>query len=87
MDDNTTKVIMAIIALISAIVTPLILLYVTKKQNEKLDNNQAGIVQVAEKVDTYHKEVNGKMGELLETTKQLATAKEKARADAATKKQ
>lgn len=31
------------------------------------------------KVDEYHKEVNGKMGQLIETTKELATAKEKAR--------
>lgn len=36
-------------------------------------------VKAKTKVDKYHKEVNGKMGELIETTKQLATAKEKAK--------
>jgi hypothetical protein len=68
MDDNTTKVLMAVIALVSAVVTPLVVVLV-------------GNIQ-ARKIDKYHKEVNGKMGTLLETTKQLATATEKARADA-----
>jgi ABC-type bacteriocin/lantibiotic exporter with double-glycine peptidase domain len=65
MDANTKDVLMALIALISAIVTPIVVVYVGKIN--------------AKKVDDYHKEVNGKMGLLLETTKQLAT--EKARAD------
>lgn len=83
MDDNTTKVLMSLIALISAVVTPLILLYVTKKQNEKIDSNQQVLTknqnQITEKVDEYHKAVNGNMEKLLKTTEELATAKEKAR--------
>lgn len=66
MDANTKDVLMAVIALISAVVTPLVVVYVNKQTNKK--------------VDEYHKEVNGKMGQLLETTKELATAQEKARA-------
>jgi hypothetical protein len=81
MDDNTHDVLMAVVTLISAIVTPLILVYVTRKQNEKIDANKAGIEKVVEKVDEYHKEVNGNMSKLLETTKELATAQEKARAE------
>lgn len=83
MDANTKDVLMAIIALISAIVTPLILLYVTKKQNEKIDSNQVALTtnqqQITAKVDEYHKEVNGNMAKLLKTTEELATANEKAR--------
>lgn len=72
MDDNTTKVLMAVIALISAVVTPIVLVYVTKKQNEKID-------VVEKKLDENHRLTNGHMAALLETTKQLATAQEKAR--------
>lgn len=78
MDANTKDVLMALIALISAVVTPLVVVYVGRV-------NAAKIASVKEKVDEYHKEVNGKMGTLLETTKELATAQEKARADAETK--
>lgn len=72
MDANTKDVLMAVIALISAVVTPLVVVYVGKMN--------------AKKVDDYHKEVNGKMGMLLETTKDLATATEKARAKSEDKK-
>lgn len=41
---------------------------ITTKQNKR----------IAEKVDSYHKEVNGKMGELLVTTKALGNAEGKA---------
>jgi hypothetical protein len=78
MDDNTTKVVMAIIALISAVVTPLVLVIVTKMQNNKIDKNQ---IEIVEKVDVYHKEVNGNMAKLLKTTADLATAQEKARGE------
>jgi hypothetical protein len=86
MDNNTHDVLLAVIALVSAIVTPLVLVYVTRKQNEKIDGNAKIISSVAEKVDGYHKEVNGNMAKLLETTKDLATAQEKARAEDAKKK-
>lgn len=86
MDDNTTKVVMAVIALISAVVTPLVLVIVTKMQNKQIATNQAetktAIGTVTEKVEVYHKEVNGNMAKLLDTTKELATANEKARASA-----
>lgn len=84
MDDNTTKVIMAIIALVSAVVTPLVLVYVTRKQNEKIDANQVQITSkvdiVEKKLDENHQLTNGHMTKLLETTAELATANEKVRA-------
>lgn len=84
MDANTKDVLMAIIALISAVVTPLILLYVTKKQNEKIDNNQIALTanqnQITAKVEEYHKEVNGHMTQLLKTREDLGAANEKVRA-------
>lgn len=83
MDDNTTKVLMAIISLISAVITPIVVVYVTKKQNEKIDSNQVALTanqnQIKATVEEYHKEVNGNMGKLLKTTEELATANEKAR--------
>lgn len=72
MDGNTKDVLMAIIALVSAVVTPFIVLYVNKRQLEKIDT-------VEKKLDENHKLTNGHMSTLLETTKQLATANEKAR--------
>lgn len=84
MDDNTTKVIMAIIALISAVVTPLVLVIVTKMQNKQIATNQvetkAAIGGIQDKVEVYHKEVNGNMSKLIDTTRELATAREKVRA-------
>lgn len=84
MDDNTTKVVMAIIALISAVVTPLVLVIVTKMQNKQIAKNQtetkAEIGVVKEDVKEYRKEVNGHMTKLLQTTGELATANEKVRA-------
>lgn len=76
MDDNTKEVVMAVIALISAIVTPVVLVIVTRLQNKKIDSNHA---ETIEKVEVYHKEVNGNMENLLKTTKDLATATEKAK--------
>lgn len=74
MDANTKEVLMAVIALISAVVTPLIVLYVSQKQVKKLNT-------VEQKLDENHRLTNGHMTQLLETTKQLATATEKARAE------
>lgn len=79
MDGNTKDVLMAIIALISAVVTPLIVLYVNKRQLEKIDT-------VEKKLDENHKLTNGHMTTLLQTTKELATAQEKARGVAEQKK-
>lgn len=76
MDDNTTKVIMAIIALVSAVVTPLVLVYVTRKQNEKIDANQVQITSkvdiVEKKLDENHQLTNGHMTKLLETSECLS---------------
>lgn len=78
MDENLKEVLLAVIALISAIVTPLIVLYVSIKQSKKLNT-------VESKLDENHKLVNGHLSALLQTTKDLATATERARAKAETK--
>lgn len=77
MDANTAAVLNSILNIVSIVVTALMLVYVAKS-NKKIN-------AVQEKVEGYHKEVNGKMGELLETTRQLATAQEKARGEAENK--
>lgn len=79
MDANTKDVLMALIALISAVVTPLIVVYVNQKQIKKLNT-------VETKLDENHRLTNGHMQKLLETTASLATATEKARAKAEDKK-
>lgn len=81
MDANTKDVLMALIALISAVVTPLIVVYVGNRTKKSITDEMGG---VKTKVEEYHKEVNGKMGLLLEKTVDLATATEKARAKAET---
>lgn len=78
MDANTRDVLLSLIALISAVVTPLIVLYVSIKQGKKLNT-------VENKLDENHKLVNGHLSALLQTTKDLATATERARAKAETK--
>lgn len=57
-------VIVALITTTGLIITG----YINTRQNKK----------IVEKVDSYHKEVNGKMGELLVTTKALGNAEGKA---------
>lgn len=65
-----------IISIISGIISPVLIAILTHFQNKKIKAN-------GEKVDAYHKEINGRMGELIETTKKLGnaegTAEEKAR--------
>lgn len=81
-----------VISLITGVVTVIlaiigvVTLVITLRSNAKqaaiiaaqnlLTANQA---QLNLKVDEYHKEVNGNMHKLLETTKKLATAEEKAK--------
>lgn len=81
MDDNTTKVLMALIALISAIVTPLVLVIVTKMQNKKIDANQVVVVnkqkEIVQKLDESHKQMNGNLDKLIKSTADLATLTEK----------
>lgn len=79
MDGNTKDVLMAVIALISAVVTPLVVVYVNNRTNKK-------IVTIENKLDENHKLTNGHMTALLQTTKDLATAQEKARGVAEQKK-
>lgn len=75
MDENTRDVLLSLIALISAVVTPLIVVYVNRLTMKK--------VHVIEgKLDENHKLVNGHLSALIQTTKELATANERARADA-----
>jgi len=73
MDANTKDVLMALIALISAVVTPVIVVYVNSRTNKKVE-----IIET--KLDENHRLTNGHMTQLLQTTKDLATATEKARA-------
>jgi hypothetical protein len=54
----------------------IVVAYLNTRQNKK----------ISEKVDGYHKEVNGKMGELLTTTKALGNAEGKAQEKAKSKK-
>jgi alcohol dehydrogenase class IV len=72
MDSNTKDVLMAIIALISAIVTPLIVLYVNNKTNKKVD-------VIETKLDESHKQMNGNLDKLIKASTDLATATEKAK--------
>lgn len=80
MDDNTTKVLMALISLISAVVTPLVVVFVNRKTNKKVDANCRKLEVVEDKLDESHKQMNGNLDKLIKTTAELATAQEKARA-------
>lgn len=83
MDENLKEVLLAVIALISAVVTPIVLVYVTRKQNEKIDANQVqitGKVDVVEKkLDESHKQMNGNLDKLIKSTADLATLTEKSK--------
>lgn len=81
MDANTRDVLMA---LITAIITPLVILYVSKRQVKKVEDKIGGLEA---KVEVYHKEVNGGFAKLLETTAELATVKEKKKGDDALNKE
>lgn len=65
-------IIISAITTIGLIITSVI----NSRQNKKISN----------KVDGYHKEVNGKMGELLDTTKALGKAEGKAEEKSKSKK-
>jgi len=79
MDANTRDVLMAIITMV---ITPLVVLYINRKQAKRIDDVKVEVQAVKSNVEEYHKAVNGNMEKLLETTKDLATAKEKARGEA-----
>lgn len=70
MDANTKDVLMAVIALISAVVTPLVVVYVNKQTNKKVD-------VVEKKLDESHKQMNGNLDKLIKSTADLATLTEK----------
>jgi len=76
MDANTRDVLMA---LITMVITPLVVLYISRKQAKRIDDVKTEVQTVKTNVEEYHKAVNGNMEKLLETTKELATAQEKAR--------
>lgn len=70
---NAYELILGIVTLVfSAIITPLMIYYLNKKSNEKVD-------VVEKKLDANHEQQNGNLTKLLETTKELATANEKAK--------
>lgn len=60
-----------LISIISGIVSPLLLFILNHFQNKKIKAN-------GDKVDAYHKEINGRMGELIATTKELGNAEGRA---------
>ena len=68
-----------LIVVVPSVITTIgliVVAYLNTRQNKK----------ISEKVDGYHKEVNGKMGELLTTTKALGNAEGKAQEKAKGKK-
>lgn len=81
MDSNTKDVLLAVIEIISAIVTALMIVYVARS-NKKIDSVNTKVDVVEKKLDENHTQQNGNLNKLLETTKQLATAQEKARNEA-----
>lgn len=60
-----------ILSIIANIISPILIAVLTYFQNKKIKAN-------GEKVDAYHKEINGRMGELIKTTKALGNAEGKA---------
>lgn len=73
---NTNELILAIVTLFfSAVVTPLVILYVNNKTNKK-------VAVIETKLDENHKQQNGNLTKLLKTTADLATANEKAKQEA-----
>ena len=83
MDANTRDVLMA---LITMVITPLVVLYISRKQAKRIEAVKTEVQSVKTNVEEYHKAVNGNMEKLLNTTAQLATATEKARAEGEIKK-
>ena len=68
-----------LIVVVPSVITTIgliVVAYLNTRQNKK----------ISEKVDGYHKEVNGKMGELLTTTKALGNAEGKAQEKAEIKR-
>lgn len=69
------------IALIGSISTTLGIItvaYLNTRQNKNIKGISEKVDKTSEKVDGYHKEVNGKMEKLLETTEELGKEKGKA---------
>jgi len=69
-------VIIALSGSVSTTLGIIVVAYLNTRQNKV----------ISEKVDGYHKEVNGKMGELLTTTKALGNAEGKAQEKAEIKR-
>lgn len=65
MDDNTTKVLLAVIASVSTLVTPIVLFYVSRKTDKK-------VAAVETKLDENFKQANGHFTKLLDTTAKLS---------------
>jgi hypothetical protein len=56
--------------------TTILVVIINGRINARANRKQNAVI--SDKVDKYHKEVNGKMGELLVTTKALGNAEGKA---------
>lgn len=70
MDANTKEVLMALIAFLSAVVTPIVVVYVGKQTHKKVE-------VIEKKLDETHKQMNGNMDKLIKSTADLATLTEK----------
>ena len=91
MDANTKEVLIAILTLV---ISPLILWFIARRNSKEIKAISLQVVEqkekllekvdvVEKKLDENHKQANGHFSELLESAKQLATAKEKEKGDAA----
>jgi len=76
MSESTMALIRTILSFFTAVVTlitPVVVWRLNRKQGKKID-------VVENKLDENHKQMNGNIDKLVETTKQLAISQEKARA-------
>lgn len=85
MDANTKDVLDGIIRIAEIIVTAVMVVYVSRNNAKintvkaEVQTTKAKVSVVEEKLDENHKLINGHLSNLLETTKELATEKEKAK--------
>ena len=78
MDANTAGVLNSLLNIVSIVVTALMLVYVARS-NKKMNTVESKVDVVEKKLDENHKQQNGNLTKLLETTKELATLTEKSK--------
>jgi len=82
-DSLLTVIVVGVIAIIQSIIKARIDRKAAAQNAEIIAASKilsANLERTNDRIVEYHKEVNGNMVKLIETTKELATAKEKARA-------